>query len=906
MVSQQVPQGKYFPGNPEAVPQELRAAKKWICWRFEDRNGRETKVPCRPGDGREVSVQDSPAWVAFDFAMRQARVRNDVDGIGWVFADGGGVVGIDLDDCLQPDGSLSEFARGVLQRFPRTYCEISPSGTGVKMWLKGALPIQPAKTGRKIPRLGVEVYCRGRYFTLTGNRLIDAASGRNEADPPELVDFSEELERWFRELFPSEQAAGQASAIRAEGVPAEVAEIVAKASAARNGDSFRRLWSGDLSEHADDHSAADQALANMLAFWCGNDARRVDEVFRASGLMRPKWETRQDYRTATIRKAIAACLEPFDWSRKPKVQQSRPSQLQQPQAGQRDGEQAVVPAPWPELVPLAAADPPEIEPDDFPAPFNDIVRVVAESGETPAAMAGLTLLGILAVAAQRKFQVRSDGQHCEALSLYCLTAMAPGERKSSILRILRQPLTAWETARREELTPLIRERAAERKAAEARIAVLQTKAAKVDDSTQRQDLVREIVALQNELPEVPAFPMLTMSDVTLEALAVEMSRQDERMGVVADEGGIFEILAGLYSRGVPKLDLALQGFDGGEVRVVRSGKDAITLLRPSLSMVLTVQPSVLQEVSENKAFRGRGLIQRFIFAVPKGRLGYRQLPENPMAVPERLSQMWQRVVSGLLNQEQQRDDAGQPVARTITLEPAAATVWKAFQREMEPTMQPGGRWAFETGWASKFPGAVARIAAVMHGGLCSGRGVEPDSMPISAELMQKAVSLAGKLEKHALAAFSLAGLNDDEKLALKIARWLQARGEQIVTLHEILRGPCTGVGRQEMDGALKLLTQCGWIRNAGKRQPHGGGRPSEQIEVNPAIARAADKTDKTPSEGVEVRVSSVSSVGFAESQPWPDPEQVSRTGDGRTVATEGSGGEGAEDEYSWVDNSFPF
>jgi hypothetical protein len=576
---------------------------------------------------------------------------------------------------------------------------------------------------------------------------------------------------------------------------------------------------------------------------------------------------------------------------------------------------------------LGAAEPPEIEPDDFPVPFNDIVRVVAESGETPAAMAGLTLLGILAVATQRKFQVRSDGQYCEALSLYCLTAMAPGERKSSVLRVLREPLQAWEKARREELTPLIRERAAERKTAEARVAILQQKAAREEDSIQRRDLVREIVALQNELPQVPNLPMLTTSDATLEGLAFEMNRQDERLAIVSDEGGQFEVLSGLYTKGAVKLDLALKGIDGGEVGVVRSGREPIILTRPALTFVLTVQPSVLQEAASNKAFRGRGLIQRFIFAVPKGRLGYRQLPENPPAVPERISQMWHRAVVGLLNQEQPRDDAGQPLARTITLEPAAGAIWKAFQREMEPTMAPGGRWAFETGWASKFPGAVARIAAVMHCGLCSGRGVEPDSMPISAELMQKAVSLARKLEKHALAAFSLAGLDDDEKLALKIARWLQARGEQVVTLHEVLRGPCTGMSRQEMDGALELLTQCGWIRNAGKRQPHGGGRPSEQIEVNPAIARTADKTDKTPSEGVEVRVSSVlsghsaevttnntavpgvssvSSVGFAESEPWPDPEQVSRTDDSRTVATGGSGGEGAEDEYSWVDGAFPF
>jgi len=504
---------------------------------------------------------------------------------------------------------------------------------------------------------------------------------------------------------------------------------------------------------------------------------------------------------------------------------------------------------WPELRPLGAADPPVIEPDDFPQPFNEIVRAVSESSETPAAMAGLTLLGILAVATQRKFQVRSDGQHCEPLSLYCLTAMAPGERKSSVLRFLRQPLTAWETQQREELTPIIREKAAARKAAEARAQLLSTQAAKADDSIARQDLVREVVKLQGEMPEVPSLPMLTTSDVTLEALAVEMSRQDERMGVVADEGGIFEILAGLYSRGVPKLDLALQGFDGGEVRVVRSGKDAITLFRPALSMVLAVQPSVLQEAAENKAFRGRGLIQRFIFAVPKGRLGYRDLPQQPIPIPDSIPGLWQDLVFSLLGQEQQRDDAGQPVARTITLEPDAAAIWKGFQRAMEQQMQPEGRWAFETGWASKFPGAVARIAALLHAGSCADTRTAPDRIPITTATMQRAVNLAWKLEKHALAAFSLAGLNADEKLAVKITQWLRREQLTTFTVRDAAFGVNSGRNCRDLEGAVEVLTQHGWIRpatavpfNEGERR--GRGRPKgTAFEVHPR-AQQPDKNDR--------------------------------------------------------------
>lgn len=70
------------------------------------------------------------------------------------------------------------------------------------------------------------------------------------------------------------------------------------------------LWSGDMSDYKDDHSDADMALCNRLAFWFGRDKDRIDKVFRRSGLFRPKW-LRDDYRNATIDKAVASCANTY-------------------------------------------------------------------------------------------------------------------------------------------------------------------------------------------------------------------------------------------------------------------------------------------------------------------------------------------------------------------------------------------------------------------------------------------------------------------------------------------------------------------------------------------------------------------------------------------------------------------
>jgi len=81
-------------------------------------------------------------------------------------------------------------------------------------------------------------------------------------------------------------------------------EVIKRASEAANGDKFRRLfYDGDLSDHSGDDSRADQALCDLLHFWCGNDVEQIDRLFRRSALMRSKWD-RDDYRERTIGKAL--------------------------------------------------------------------------------------------------------------------------------------------------------------------------------------------------------------------------------------------------------------------------------------------------------------------------------------------------------------------------------------------------------------------------------------------------------------------------------------------------------------------------------------------------------------------------------------------------------------------------
>lgn len=152
-----------------ALPRELTARRRWV--RRDER-----KAP-RTTDGGFASVTDPATWSTY-----RAAVAAPVGvGLGYVLAEGDGVVCIDLDHCLH-DGELAPWAREILDRCPPTFVEVSPGGDGLHIWGRGSVT-----HGRRIRRDGaaIEIYGRSRYVAITGRRYADAP--RSLADLTEVV-----------------------------------------------------------------------------------------------------------------------------------------------------------------------------------------------------------------------------------------------------------------------------------------------------------------------------------------------------------------------------------------------------------------------------------------------------------------------------------------------------------------------------------------------------------------------------------------------------------------------------------------------------------------------------------------------------------------------------------------------
>jgi putative DNA primase/helicase len=278
------------PARPDALD-ELKAAAQWVFWTWKERDGKRTKPPYDPATGAEARSNDPTSWGTFAAACN-ANQRHDGAGVGFMFNRD--FVGVDLDGCRDPEtGAIDAEAQRIIDEL-RSYTEVSPSGTGVHILLRGTLP-----PGRR--RYGtVEMYDGGRYFTVTG-RHVDGTPGT-------IAEGTDALARLHERIFPApDPTRSPRPRVQRSAPTADDAELIERSLQAPNGDAFGRLWRGDTTgfESASD---ADWQLCLYLKYRTNGDAARMDRLFRQSGLMREKWDrpdgTHGTYGERTIRKAL--------------------------------------------------------------------------------------------------------------------------------------------------------------------------------------------------------------------------------------------------------------------------------------------------------------------------------------------------------------------------------------------------------------------------------------------------------------------------------------------------------------------------------------------------------------------------------------------------------------------------
>jgi putative DNA primase/helicase len=302
------------------VPSTLKNIPNWVSWKLVKKDGEDSKVPFISGTTRHASSTDSSTWTTFETALANTSVSS-TEGVGFVIhgqAIAEQVVGFDLDGCRNPHtGEITAWADAIINQLD-SYTEITPSGLGLRVWVKGKLPgkdrvfnLSPnAGFGDKVK---IEVFDKGRYFTVTGDSFFEEPGEVESRDLTEAYKLCSE----FKKQFPA-NAAAETKTKPADSNPADKTAAQIKQAGAFSTSKLQLLMNGTIVSEkpliVDDgagnsieypsRSEADLALCTTLALEHGNKPELIAAEFAKSSLYREKWN-RDSYQTPTINRAIA-------------------------------------------------------------------------------------------------------------------------------------------------------------------------------------------------------------------------------------------------------------------------------------------------------------------------------------------------------------------------------------------------------------------------------------------------------------------------------------------------------------------------------------------------------------------------------------------------------------------------
>jgi hypothetical protein len=734
-----------LPINQENIPQEMKIINHWVGWKSTTVEGRDkpTKVPYQI-NGRKAASTRPETWTDFNTAL-SAYQSGKFDGIGFAVTPDTPMA-FDIDNVRCPAFAdqgieiILPWAQKIINK-ANTYCEVSPSGRGIRGFAKADIPVSGRKKG------DFEIYKSARYVTLTGHHL--------PGTPTQIMERQAEIDAIFEEYFGTteDKPHAEKSPPRAN---MDVEELKQRMLNSKKGAEIQELLNGNFAGYPS-RSEADMALCGHLAFWCGNDASLMDQIFRSSGLMRPKWDKRHHadgstYGQDTIRRAIAGNKQTYS-------QNYSDTRTQQ-------ATNSALPV-WEKPVLFGGViETPDIPTNLLPGILGEYCNAVAEVSQTPEAMSVAMGLATVATCVQKKFEVASQ-THTEPVNVWPVAGSDPGTRKSAVVNGLTYPLSVWEKGQAEILKPEISKIQHTIDVNQDRIVALKKNAAKTKDQAERDAWLLEIMNIENSTPKALTVPRLYTDDVTPEKLANLLLENRECMSVISDEGGTFEVLSGLYSNGKSNVNTYLKGHAGTPVRVDRKSGSVI-LEKPALTFGLAVQPDVISELADgSKAkLRGNGMLARFLYFLPKSTVGSRDVRKS-YVIPETLKVQYQNLIFQLLNIAPVFDEHGFEQPRMLRLAPDALDAWLQFSEYIENKQGENGELHSIQDWSAKLPGAALRIAGLLHVAEHMER-----TLVISIATMERSLDLCNLLIPHAKAAFDLMGTIQEINDAKIVFKWL--------------------------------------------------------------------------------------------------------------------------------------
>lgn len=463
--------------------------------------------------------------------------------------------------------------------------------------------------------------------------------------------------------------------------------------------------------------------------------------------------------------------------------------------------------------------------EELPEEIRPYIEAVSESLQVPVDMVATFVLSILSLCIQGKYWLNVKPDWTESLNLYVVVVGRPSERKSPTLKETTKPVFKYVEEENQKRQPYIAEYELKKKILTGRLKNIQDALSKM--SKKNTYTMNDAIECQKELTELEEVRELKMilDDVTPESLVKAMQENNERMGIISAEGGIFGMLAGRYNNNT-NFDIFLKSYSGEYYSAVRIGREDAELKHPYLTICLAVQPQVISDIMENKDFRGKGLLARFLYSIPNTRVGERVYKTKPISPFIRSD--YEKLIHELLD----IPDFTNFVERTIRLSDGADKLAETYYHWIESRLT--NELEEIEDWAGKLHGNTMRIAGILH---VVKYKVSSVNTLLEESTMKSAIEIGKYYLEHSKMAFDIMGLSDPQEV--KEAKYIISRLgtndkndlNDFINKRDAIRLCQRYTSLEEMEPGLKCLEEHGYI--AIVKETKGRGRPSEKIYINP-------------------------------------------------------------------------
>lgn len=675
-----------------------------------------------PRAGRGAITTNPATWGTFDEAVRfyvewqgrehthqskGATKTGPIAGVGFVLTLDDPYVGIDLDHCVAEEGTIEPWAQEII-RTMGSYTEVSPSGSGVRIFAKGKLPDKSCRSG------DVEMYETGRFLTLTGTPLPGAA-GTSLPIVENQAGIGVVHKNFIaKPAAPSTPTLSSTGPTKSQTPVMDDDSLLAKIRASKQADKFNTLMSGDHSAYRSP-SEADRALCGILAFWTQN-ADQMDRLFRSSALYRPKWNEQrgaQTYGTKLIAKAIAEVKDVYRGS------------PQGSQAEEAEGVQgSFLPPPPP--VPL----------DAFPASVVVLLKEASAAFGVPLEIPTVSLLALLSCLVGRSRVIRIKQSWSEAGNLWLALVAKSGMGKTPCMKAFFSPIHRREAASKKNYDQqFVQYNFAE-----------QVHKRQIAANAEAQAKGKAASSPIPQPPQKPYWKQVLANDATPEALGEMLQANPKGVLWMTDE--LASLVLGLdkYSKkeGATKSFL-LSSYDSQSVKTNRVNEHSRNAFVPNACVGIFggVQPGVLPTLFSGGVGgldEESGFLPRLIFirAVASGPSYF---SEQTLSGPSQT--FLDNIASTLWTWNVVIDASGNEIEKTVLVSDAAKAIYVGWYNSVEDDVHSSSHSAR----LKKLQGQALRLCLLLHcldAALLGADGLTP----VTEDTMRRALLLADWIREH--------------------------------------------------------------------------------------------------------------------------------------------------------------